>query len=643
MAMHSTRSECVSPPGQNKETHRNSAALSQKGGDGPLDLPVPRLFMERRRHHTIESSWQEALDCLQRHLVGFEDDKVQLQQSEAEYKAIFEDALVGMFQISPDGRFLRINRAMAQILGHESPEQLLSFSSQRDCPIVIDTKGWEEWKASDKEGVVRFGIEVEVRCPNGQSKWVSLNVRAVLDRNRIVRFEGTGEDITAWKLVEVRRHFLAYHDQVTGLANRSLFDEELNRAIANARKRGCESAVLLLRIERFKAINDSLGDSFGDRLLKEIAERITEAAGKHSIVARVAGAKFAVILPEVDDVCRVRAVAETLLANLSADFTFLGHSFKVCFHGGISMFPHYGEDVETLMKNAEIAMCSTREDDPSKMRFFTEEMKTQMLERKYLENDLRLALTRREFFLMYQPQVDLRTGEVTGLEALLRWQHPELGLIPPNTFIGIAESSGLIIPIGEWVLRTACSQARRWQDEGLPPVSVAVNVSALQFRQQGFCDLVRSVLEDSGLNGKYLELELTESLLLTNADMMFSIFQELKEFGIRLAIDDFGTGYSSLGYLKQFKVNRLKISRSFVQDIPANSNDATITAAIIRMAKALNLTVLAEGVENEAQLTFLRAKKCYTIQGFYFSKPLADDQITQYLRKGFGPHVLAGL
>ena len=470
-----------------------------------------------------------------------------------------------------------------------------------------------------------------------------MNVRAVLDRNRIVRFDGTGEDVTVRKLVEVRKHFWESHDKVTGLANRTLFDEELNRVIAIARKRGCEAAVLLLRIERFKVFNDSLGELFGDRLLKEIAERISDGAGKGSIVARVAGAKFAVILPEVEDVCQVRAVAESLLTKLSADFTILGYSLKVCFHGGISTFPQYGEDVETLIKNADMALCSARQDDPSKLQFFTEEMNAQMLKRMHLENDLRLALTRRELFLMYQPQVDLRTGKVTGLEALLRWQHPEVGLIPPNSFIDIAESSGLIIPIGEWVLRTACSQARRWQDEGLPAVSVAVNVSALQFRQQGFCDLVRSVLEDSGLNPRYLELELTESLLLQNADMMFSMFQELKEMGIKLAIDDFGTGYSSLGYLKQFKVNRLKISRSFVQDIPANSNDATITATIIRMAKALNLTVLAEGVENEAQLAFLRAKKCYTIQGFYFSKPLADDQIAQYLRKGFSQHILAGL
>ncbi len=641
--MHSIRPQCVPPPVQDEEAHRDAAALSQKEGDGLLDLPLPRPFIERRRHHTIENSWQEAIDCLQRHLVEFEADKVQLRQSEVEYKAIFEEALVGIFQMSPDGRFLRINRAMAQILGYESPEQLLSQDSQGECPIVIDTKGWEEWKASDREGIVRSGIEVEVRCPNGQLKWIGLNVRAVLDRSGIARFEGTAEDITAWKLIEVRKHFLAYHDQLTGLANRSLFDEELDRAIRIARKRGCGAAVLLLRIERFKVFNDSLGDTFGDRLLKEIAERITEAAGKRSIVARVAGAKFAVILPEVDDVCRVRAAAERLLAMLGADFTPLGHSLKISFHAGISMFPQHGEDAETLMKNAGVAMCSAREDGPSKLRFFTEEMNAQMLERMHLENDLRLALTRGELFLVYQPQVDLRTGGVTGLEALLRWQHPEMGLIPPNKFIGIAESSGLIIPIGEWVLRTACSQARRWQDEGLPAVSVAVNVSALQFRQQGFRDLIRSVLEDSGLNPKYLELELTESLLLTNADVMFSIIQELKEMGVRLAIDDFGTGYSSLGYLKQFKVNRLKISRSFVQDIPANSDDATITAAIIRMAKALNLTVLAEGVENEAQLTFLRAKKCYTIQGFYFSKPLADDQIAQYLRTGFSQHALAGL
>jgi EAL domain-containing protein (putative c-di-GMP-specific phosphodiesterase class I) len=245
---------------------------------------------------------------------------------------------------------------------------------------------------------------------------------------------------------------------------------------------------------------------------------------------------------------------------------------------------------------------------------------------------LRLALGKEELFLVYQPQVDIATGRITGLEALLRWQHPDLGLVSPDKFIQIAENSGLILPIGEWVLRTACSQARKWQDEGLPAVSLAVNVSAVQFRQEGFCELIRRVLHATGLAPQYLELELTESLLLANADVMLSVVQELTVMGLTLAIDDFGTGYSSFGYLRQFRVNKLKIDRSFVRDVAEHPDDAAITSAIISMAKSLNLKVIAEGVEDEAQMSFLRAHKCDEIQGYYFSKPLAVDKVADKLR-----------
>jgi EAL domain-containing protein (putative c-di-GMP-specific phosphodiesterase class I) len=269
-------------------------------------------------------------------------------------------------------------------------------------------------------------------------------------------------------------------------------------------------------------------------------------------------------------------------------------------------------------------------------RVFTEEMNEKIQETLRIEHGLRVALAKNELFLVYQPQVDMRTGSVTGLEALLRWNHPESGLLLPGKFIDVAECSGLIVPIGEWVLRTACAQARKWQDEGLPCVPIAVNVSPIQFRQQGFRELVRDVLDETGLDPKYLELELTESLLLSSADFMFSLIQELKDMGVMLAIDDFGTGFSSLGYLRQFKVNRLKIARSFIQDVSVDTDDAAITTAIINMAKALNLSVLAEGVENEAQLSFLQEQQCFTIQGFYFSKPVAVDQIDRHLRIGFG-------
>jgi len=285
-------------------------------------------------------------------------------------------------------------------------------------------------------------------------------------------------------------------------------------------------------------------------------------------------------------------------------------------------------------------MYGAKERGRNNLQFFAEDMNVHALERLKIENSLRKALEKEELFLVYQPQMDIATGRITGLEALLRWQHPELGLVPPDKFIRIAENSGLIVPIGEWVLRTACRQAKKWQDDGLSAVPVAVNVSAVQFRQQGFCDLIRRMLRETGLAPQYLELELTESLLLANAEVMLSVVEELRSIGIMLAIDDFGTGYSSFSYLRQFRVSKLKIDRSFIRDVATNADDSAITAAIIGMAKSLRLKVIAEGVEDEAQMSFLRTHHCDEIQGYYFSKPLAVGDIADKL-KGSEVHVFA--
>jgi EAL domain-containing protein (putative c-di-GMP-specific phosphodiesterase class I) len=321
---------------------------------------------------------------------------------------------------------------------------------------------------------------------------------------------------------------------------------------------------------------------------------------------------------------------------MTAGFVVQGNSLNVSCSIGISIFPEHGADCETLIKNADAAMYKAKESGRNNFRFFTEDMNSQVRERLTLGNSLRLALDHKELSLVYQPQMDISTGKITALEALLRWQHPELGSVPPDKFIRIAENSGLIIPIGEWVLRTACAQARKWQDEGLPAVSVAVNVSAVQFRQEDFCELIRKVLHETGLAPQHLELELTESLLLANADVMLSVVEELKAIGVTLAIDDFGTGYSSFSYLRQFRVSKLKIDRSFIRDVAIKPDDAAITTAIISMAKSLNLKVIAEGVENEAQMSFLRAHQCDEIQGYYFSKPLAVDKVADKLR-GYAP------
>ena len=439
-------------------------------------------------------------------------------------------------------------------------------------------------------------------------------------------------DITDRKLAEERIQFLAYYDALTGLPNRTLLQDRLTKTLAGARRHKHKVALLFLDLDRFKDINDSLGHPVGDLLLKEVAERLKTWGREQDTVARLGGDEFLITLTQVKDVPDVAVAAERLMDAMTAEFVVQGHSLNVSCSIGVSIFPEHGTDCETLIKNADAAMYRAKDGGRDNFRFFAEDMNAQLAERLTLENGLRQALDKKEFFLVYQPQMDIATGKITVLEALLRWQHPDLGLVPPDRFIRIAENSGLIVPIGEWVLRTACRQARKWQDEGLQAVSVAVNVSAVQFRQQGFCELIKGVLRETGLAAQCLELELTESLLLANADVTLSVLRELKSIGLTLAIDDFGTGYSNFTSLRQFGVSKLKVDRSFIRDVATNPDDSAITAAIISMAKSLRLKVIAEGVENEAQMSFLRSHQCDEIQGYYFSKPLTVDKVADKLR-----------
>jgi predicted signal transduction protein with EAL and GGDEF domain len=349
--------------------------------------------------------------------------------------------------------------------------------------------------------------------------------------------------------------------------------------------------------------------------LCEVAQRLKRFAREEDTVARVGGDEFVIVLPSLQSASDAAAAAERIGKELDQEFVVRGHTFRVNCSIGISVFPEHGVDNEALIKNADAAMYCAKENGRCTFRFFTDEMNAQVVERLVLERGLRLALDRNELFLMYQPQLSLVSGAITGFEALLRWQHPSLGLVPPGKFIDVAESSGLIVPIGEWVLRTACLQAKKWKDKGFKIPTVAVNVSAIQFRQEGFCELVKTVLRDTHLPPRCLELELTESLLLSSGDQIFSLMRELKDMGVNLAIDDFGTGYSSLSYLRQFPVSKLKIDGSFIKDVAINPDDAAIATAIIDMSKALNLKVIAKCVETEAQLAFLQSRRCDEIQG----------------------------
>jgi diguanylate cyclase (GGDEF)-like protein/PAS domain S-box-containing protein len=554
-----------------------------------------------------------------------------LQNSENKYRVLFEDSADANWLMDQNG-FLDCNSAALQMFGYLADEMMHpSDISPPNQPDGTSSRVAAEEKIASafRKGTERFEWLHQRKNGNVFPAEVCLTALTLSGKPRLL---ATVRDISNRKLAEEQIQFLAYYDALTGLPNRTLLKDRMTKALAAAHRQAHKVAFLFLDLDRFKDINDSLGRRVGDLLLQGIAERLKTWGREQDTVARLGGDEFLIMVTQVEDLISVAVAAERLMDAMTATFVVQGHSFNVSCSVGVSIFPEHGTDCETLIKNADAAMYGAKDDGRNNFRFFSEEMNAQVAERLTLEGSLRLALAKEELFLVYQPQMDVDSGRVTGLEALLRWKHPKLGLVPPDRFIRIAENSGLIVPIGEWVLRTACRQAKKWQDDGLPLVSVAVNVSAVQFRQQGFCKLVRSALRETGLAPQYLELELTEGLLPADADVTPSVLRELTSMGLTLAIDDFGAGYSSFSYLRQFQVNKIKIDRLFIRDVAVNPDDAAITTAIINMAKGLKLRVIAEGVENEAQMSFLRKHRCDEIQGYYFSRPLAVDKVADKLR-----------
>ena len=583
---------------------------------------------------TITPVTQGVGNAADTHFIAIKQDITERKKTEEELQRLAaivefsEDAIVAK---NMDGAITSWNRGAERIYGYTRDEVV-----GRDLSCLVPQERQAEIQAIMERvlsGQPIECLETQRLTKTGSVLDVSLSVSPIKDASGHIAGTSTiARDITERKVAQERVQYLAYYDALTGLPNRTLLQDRLTKVLASARRRKDKVALLFLDLDRFKDINDSLGHSVGDLVLKEVGERLKTWAREQDTVARVGGDEFLIVLTAVKDVADAAVAAKRLMDTITAEFVVQGHPFGITCSIGISIFPEHGADGETLIKNADAAMYCAKESGNDNFRFFTKDMNAQAVERLVLEKGLRLALDKKELFLVYQPQMEIATGRIIGLEALLRWQHPELGLVPPDNFIRIAENSGLIVPIGEWVLRTACCQARKWQDEGLPAMPVAVNVSAVQFRQEGFCELIKGVLHETGLAPQYLELELTESLLLSSAHVTFAVLQELKAIGLKLAIDDFGTGYSSFNYLRQFGVSKLKIDRSFIRDIAVNPDDAAITAAIISMAKSLHLKVIAEGVEDEEQMSFLRAHECDEIQGYYFSKPLAVDKVADKLR-----------
>lgn len=490
------------------------------------------------------------------------------------------------------------------------------------------------WEALNSQGYWQGEIYDRRKSGEIYPKWTRINV-VKDDQGRVVNHVAVFSDISDRKALEERLQFLAQHDHLTGLPNRNLLRLRLEQAVESAMERGAGGinpvALLLLDLDHFKTINDSLGHHAGDQLLRTVVKRLKNILRESSTLCRQGGDEFLIVLPQAQDLARVSRAAETVLAALATPFEVDGHPLSITGSIGISLAPDDGSDFDTLLKKADTALVHAKQSGRNAYRFFTEAMNVSTLERLTLQQRLHQALERQELVLYYQPQLDLASGRVVGVEALLRWRTPE-GLVPPGKFIPLAEETGLIVPMGAWVIQEACRQARTWLDAGLPPMTMAVNLSALQFHRDNLLITVGDALSAASLPAASLELELTESILIQDAEATLATLKAMNAMGVLLSIDDFGTGYSSLAYLKRFTVDKLKIDQSFVRDITSDGDSAAIVRAVVQMASSLKLKTIAEGVETESQAAALRATGCDEVQGYLYARPMPAAECEAYLR-----------
>jgi diguanylate cyclase (GGDEF)-like protein len=510
--------------------------------------------------------------------------------------------------------------SMPTFNGHDALDIVRRHNLDIPFIFVSGTIGEERAVAAIKQGAQDYLIK-------GHLKRLASAVEREL-REAVTRREN--------REAQKRLHFLANYDALTGLPNRVLFIDRLSHSLRVAQRSSGLVGVLYMDLDNFKDVNDSLGHNAGDALLKTVADRLTQAVRTSDTVARLSGDEFALILTNLDHREDAAVAARKIIDQLSHPLDVVEQTLQIRASVGISVFPADGTDSEELLRNADMSMYLAKQTGGSQYEFYRSEIGEKKAERLELLKALRRALEQREFVLHYQPQVELATGHIVGVEALLRWRCPERGLVSPEQFIPLAEESGLVVPLGEWVLRKACAQARIWRDTGYPPLRVAVNFSACQFRQKNLVDLVKAVLDENELPPEYLEVEITESTLMQDTATSLRTLQELRACGISISLDDFGTGYSSLSYLKRFPVDALKIDRSFVCDIPQDADDVAINSAIIAMAAKLNIRVIAEGVETLEQLDFLRSEGCALVQGYYLQRPASAQDLAAMLKNGQG-------
>ncbi len=556
-----------------------------------------------------------------------------LQESEQRFRQLVSMSLDWYWEQDAALRFVNITGGIGE-KGGVPPERLIG-RTRWDTVDGMEASAWGCAHIATVMAREPFEeLEYATRDDDGNLRWFCVNGEPVFDADGAFKgYRGTGTDITSRKLTEQRIQHIAQHDVLTGLPNRSLLQDRLSQAVAYSARTGHPVWVMLIDLDRFKFVNDSMGHKAGDVLLMTIAARLRSALRDVDTVARLSGDEFVVILTEHDDEHLSPDIVQRLMDAIAQPVMLGTKEFFVTCSIGVAAYPTDGAGADSLIEHADIAMYRAKKLGRNNYQFYTPAMNEEAMERVRIESALRSALERNEFVLHYQPQVELSSGKIMGMEALLRWQHPELGVVAPSRFISVAEETGLIVPIGAWVMRTACRQNKAWHDAGLGQLRVAVNLSARQFGSPDLLADITSVLAQTGLDAACLEIELTESLFMSDVTQSVEVLHGMKSLGVNLSIDDFGTGYSSLSYLSRFPVDVLKIDRSFVSDISRDASDAAIVASIIALAHNLKMSVIAEGVETAEQLDYLRRHGCNEMQGYYFSKPLAAAEFEELLRQ----------
>ena len=554
-----------------------------------------------------------------------------LQKSEEKYRVLAEYSPNWEYWLGPDGEYLYVSPACVEVSGYAPAD---FFNDPALMEKLIDTDDLPAWTefgpASGKDVLMPLTLRIHHR--DGKECWIEHVAKQVRDGNgKLLGWRGSYTNITQRRQAEQRLDFFTHRDPLTGLSNRALFGELLLHAVKQAQHNQSEFALLFINLDNFKTINESLGHRAGDRLLVEVARRLRDLLPGIDAIARVGGDEFNIVLERAANAPGIDLLAQRIIDILSSPYHLDGNHAYVGASVGIALYPADGIDVETLQSSADAALHQAKEKGHGSLRFFSPEMSSRAKERLALESDLRGALERGELSLHYQPQVDLRTGELVGLEALIRWVHPLRGNVAPNVFIPLAEECGLIVELGDWILLSACHQIRCWIDAGLAPRHTAVNISAVQLSRGRLLESVTAVLEATGVAPELLELEITESFVMLERELSFQSLADLRALGVRLSIDDFGTGYSSLSYLQQLKVHKLKIDMSFVHDMMKNNGNAAIVKAVIALGQSLGLEVIAEGVEDVAQASYLRDLGCDVMQGYLISKPLPVTEIDQFL------------